>query len=127
MGLCWYPAPHALPGCQDRAVETLQGEFLDLGRAIDLDKPLQGRIVLVLGANGKNEIPVGIGALLACGIFFHYDSIIVRAQAMHKPWSQTMENRLPLACLGGPILVVSLFWLVRLQLHIVSHISTNLP
>jgi hypothetical protein len=62
-------------------------------------------------------LSVGIGALLACAIFFYYDNIVRRAQAFNKPWSQTPETRLPLACLGGPILASSLFWLVRLPLH----------
>ena len=61
-------------------------------------------------------LSVGMGALLACAIFFYYDNIVRRAQESNKPWSQTPETRLPLACLGGPILGSSLFWLVRLLL-----------
>jgi len=41
-----------------------------------------------------------------------YDSYLARAQARKAPWSQIEEyRRLPLACVGGPLYVISLFWI----------------
>ncbi len=41
-----------------------------------------------------------------------YDVILQRAKARNAPWATIEEyRRLPLACLGGPLYVVSLFWL----------------
>jgi hypothetical protein len=58
-----------------------------------------------------NDI-VGIGAFLSCAIFLWYDSILQKAKLRGAPWSQSEEyRRLPLACFGGPLYVVSLFWL----------------
>jgi hypothetical protein len=60
-----------------------------------------------------NFLLVGIGAIFACGIFFWYDTILLRAQINNKDWAKSEEGRrLPLACLAGPIFAISLFWLV---------------
>lgn len=38
--------------------------------------------------------------------------MLQKAQKQNAPWSSIEEyRRLPLACLGGPLIVVSLFWL----------------
>lgn len=56
---------------------------------------------------------VAIGAILACLISLWYDRILRRAKERQAPWSMSEEyRRLPLACVGGPLHVVSLFWLV---------------
>ena len=55
---------------------------------------------------------VGIGAVFALGIFLYYDSVLQRAKEANAPWSLIEEyRRLPLACIGGPLYVISLFWL----------------
>ena len=55
---------------------------------------------------------VGVGAVIACGMFIYYDSILQRAKARNASWSCIEEyRRLPLACIGGPLYIVSLFWL----------------
>lgn len=55
---------------------------------------------------------VGLGAFLSCGIFLWYDSILQKAKLRGTSWSHKEEyRRLPLACFGGPLYVVSLFWL----------------
>lgn len=55
---------------------------------------------------------VGVGAVLACGTLIYWDSILQRAKARNAPWSSIEEyRRLPLACIGGPLYIISLFWL----------------
>lgn len=45
-------------------------------------------------------------------IFVAWDHYLTRARAQKKPWTLKEEyRRLPLACLGGPLYVVGLFWL----------------
>lgn len=57
-------------------------------------------------------LPIGIGAAACSLLFLVYDSYLARAQARKTPWSQIEEyRRLPLACVGGPLYVVSLFWI----------------
>jgi hypothetical protein len=61
---------------------------------------------------GQAFLPIGIGAAISSLIFLLYDSYLARAQARKASWSQVEEyRRLPLACIGGPLYVVSLFWI----------------
>lgn len=53
-----------------------------------------------------------IGAVIALFIFLYYDRILQRAKQRGARWTYIEEyRRLPLACLGGPLYVISLFWL----------------
>ena len=66
------------------------------------------------GEVGLTFLPIGIGALFACALYLYWDRILERAKAQDPPavWSQSEEyRRLPLACIGGPLLVLSCFWL----------------
>ncbi|KAG0648840.1 Polyamine transporter 3 [Hyphodiscus hymeniophilus] len=64
------------------------------------------------GVAGLMFLPIGAGTVGAIGIFLYYDSILRKAQAANKPWTRKEEfRRIPLACLGGPLYVVALFWL----------------
>ncbi|CAG7977620.1 unnamed protein product [Penicillium nalgiovense] len=63
------------------------------------------------GVSGLMFLPIGIGAILACGIFLWYDGYLARAKARNASWAFIEEyRRLPLACIGGPLYVISLFW-----------------
>lgn len=54
---------------------------------------------------------VGVGAILACFVFIWYDGFLARAKARNASWAYIEEyRRLPLACIGGPLYVISLFW-----------------
>lgn len=67
---------------------------------------------LSAGVEGLTFLTIGVGALLTVPIFFTWDSYLRRAQEENRPWTQKEEyRRLPLACLGGPLFVISLFWL----------------
>ncbi|KAJ5604111.1 major facilitator superfamily domain-containing protein, partial [Penicillium hordei] len=64
------------------------------------------------GQCGLAFIPIGIGALLSFIVYLAYDSFYQRAQSQAKTWVSIEEyRRLPLACLGGPLYTISLFWL----------------
>ncbi len=64
------------------------------------------------GVSGLMFLPIGAGAVGATGIFLYYDNVLREAQAANKSWTQKEESRrLPLACIGGPLYVVALFWL----------------
>ena len=59
------------------------------------------------------ECVVGIGAIIAMGIFFWYDRFLARNKVRGNSWAQSEEyRRLPLACAGGPLFAISEFWLV---------------
>jgi len=63
------------------------------------------------GIAGLMFLPIGAGTILAIGVFLCYDSFLQKAQAQNRQWTQKEESRrLPLACIGGPLLVIALFW-----------------
>ncbi|KAF3766489.1 MFS general substrate transporter [Cryphonectria parasitica EP155] len=67
---------------------------------------------LSAGVEGLCFLAIGGGALCALPVFFGWDAYLRRALAEDRPWTRREEyRRLPLACLGGPLFVVSLFWL----------------
>ena len=64
------------------------------------------------GKEGLVFLTIGAGSLLSLPIFYGYDAYLYRATKAGKPWTRIEEyRRLPLACLGGPVFVISLFWL----------------
>ena len=83
------------------------------------------------GEAGLTFLPIFIGALVALGIFIYYDGVLQRAKKANKKWSTIEEyRRLPLACFGGPLYVVSLFWLgwsANANVHWMVPIMAGLP
>ncbi|KAF9249828.1 hypothetical protein DTO006G1_9164 [Penicillium roqueforti] len=72
----------------------------------------QGIYKMSPGVSGLMFLPIGIGAGLACGVFIWYDGYLARAKARNASWAFIEEyRRLPLACVGGPLYVISLFWI----------------
>ncbi|KAK8086231.1 hypothetical protein PG994_001205, partial [Apiospora phragmitis] len=64
------------------------------------------------GATGLCFLPIGGGCLLGLPLFSAYDHVLQRAQRRGRAWARQEEyRRVPLACLGGPLFVVSLLWL----------------
>ena len=64
------------------------------------------------GVTGLCFLPIGGGACCALPIFWLWETILERATAAKKSWTRREESRrLPLAVIGGPSFVVSLFWL----------------
>lgn len=55
---------------------------------------------------------VAAGGLVGFIASLYYDSFLLQAKARNRPWASIEEyRRLPLACIGGPLCVLSLFWL----------------
>ena len=83
------------------------------------------------GVTGLCYLPIGGGALLSLPVFWCWDSILERATAAARPWTKREESRrLPLALLGGPAFVVSLFWLgwsARRDITFVAPMLAGLP
>ncbi|KAG9242430.1 major facilitator superfamily domain-containing protein [Calycina marina] len=65
-----------------------------------------------IGVSGLMFLPIAVGGLIATVTFLYYDHILHKSQARNKPWTRKEESRRsPLACFGGPLFVVALFWL----------------
>ncbi|KAF4548637.1 Polyamine transporter-like protein 2 [Elsinoe fawcettii] len=83
------------------------------------------------GETGLAFLPVGIGSIIACGIYLYWDVLLQRAKDRDAPWSRVEEyRRLPLACIGGPLFVISLFWLgfsAREDVHWIVPVLSALP
>ena len=81
----------------------------------------QGIYHFSIGETGLTFLAIGVGSISACFIFVAYDNVLRRAKALDRPWSRVEEyRRIPLACLGGVLIVVSLFWLgwsAKTQVH----------
>lgn len=64
------------------------------------------------GVAGLAFIPIGIGAICAAPVYIWWNSVLDKARKRNAPWTQQEEyNRLPFACIGGPLFVVSLLWI----------------
>ncbi|PGH28240.1 hypothetical protein AJ80_00131 [Polytolypa hystricis UAMH7299] len=64
------------------------------------------------GVSGLMYLPIMLGAGLACFVFNAWDNYLYKAKDRGAEWSSIEEyRRLPLACIGGPLYVISLFWL----------------
>lgn len=72
----------------------------------------QGIYKLSPGVAGLMFLPIFDGAVIATSLFIYYDTYFHKAQRLNKSWTRREEaRRLPLACIGGPFLVIALFWL----------------
>lgn len=84
-----------------------------------------------LGEEGLAFLGIGAGALLSCAIYLWWDQRLIRAKAANKSWANSEEyRRLPLACIGGPFFMVSLFWLgwaARPSVHWIVPILSGIP
>ncbi|KAI9814186.1 MAG: hypothetical protein M1827_003352 [Pycnora praestabilis] len=91
----------------------------------------QGIYGMSTGVSGLAFIPIGIGAFIACSIFLYYDYILERAKRNNAAWSRSEESRrLPLACIGGPLYLISLFWLgwsAKSSVHWIVPMLAGLP
>ncbi|GAB7353215.1 hypothetical protein MBLNU459_g3735t2 [Dothideomycetes sp. NU459] len=78
-------------------------------------------------------LPIGIGSVLACAIYLYWDKMLLNAKKRSPPapWSQKEEyRRLPLACIGGPLFVIALFWMgasARPDVHWIVPTLSALP
>lgn len=83
------------------------------------------------GIAGLAFLWILVGAMIALGIFMYYDHILQRAKKDNKPWASIEEyRRLPLACIGGPLYVISLFWLgwtAKANIHWIVPMLAGVP
>lgn len=55
---------------------------------------------------------MGIGAASSCLFALFYDAFYEKSKRLGKRWASSPEyHRLPLSCVAGPLLTISLFWL----------------
>lgn len=91
----------------------------------------QGTYRMNAGQSGLAFLPVMIGAMVSLVPFLYYDVVLQRAKRQHKPWAEVEEyRRLPLACFGGPLYVISLFWLgwtARNDIHWIVPMLAGIP
>lgn len=79
------------------------------------------------GVTGLCYLPVGAGALLSMPVFWYWDELLSRARQQGATWvAQEEFRRVPLACAGGPIFAVSLFWLAFSAKSSVSFVAPML-
>ncbi|UKZ48118.1 hypothetical protein TrVGV298_002354 [Trichoderma virens] len=72
----------------------------------------EGVYKLSPGEVGLTFLPFSAGSVIALGLFLWYSSYHSAAAKAGALWANKIEyRRLPLACAGGPLIVVSLFWL----------------
>jgi multidrug resistance protein len=83
------------------------------------------------GEEGLTFLPIGIGAIFACGIYLTWDAVISKAELQNKEWVRKEEyRRVPLSAIGGPMLVISCFWVgwtARSSVHWIVPILSGLP
>jgi hypothetical protein len=83
------------------------------------------------GQCGLAYLAVGVGCVMTLPLYWAYETILLGAQRKQRPWSKNQENyRLPLACLGGPLFVISLFWLgwtAREEIHFSVPMMAGVP
>jgi hypothetical protein len=64
------------------------------------------------GTTGLCYLPIGAGAVLSLPVFWYWDGAIAKARERGALWVKREEyRRVPLACVGGPLFAISLFWL----------------
>jgi hypothetical protein len=85
------------------------------------------------GEQGLAFLPIGIGSIISCCIYLGWDAYLDRAREKDPPpsWYGKEEyRRVPLACLGAPLLSVSMFWLgwtARESIHWIVPILAAIP
>jgi len=95
----------------------------------------QGVYHMSPGVCGLTYLVIGAGAFLSLPVFYWYDGYLHRKQQRQQPnsaasWAHQEEyRRLPLACLGGPLYAISLFWLgwsAREEVHWAAPVTAGL-
>jgi hypothetical protein len=83
------------------------------------------------GLAGLTFLPIGVGAIICAPIFMYWDSVLAKAEKRNATWAFKEEyRRLPLACLGGPMYVIAIFWLgwsARANVHWIVPTLSGIP
>lgn len=71
----------------------------------------QGIYGMSTGVSGLMFLPIGVGEAAGIAIFFWYDAFLAKSRARGKAWALKEDSRrLPMCLIGGPLIVVGLFW-----------------
>ncbi|EME86325.1 uncharacterized protein MYCFIDRAFT_45250 [Pseudocercospora fijiensis CIRAD86] len=93
----------------------------------------QGTYGFNAGEEGLAFLPIGVGSMIAGGIYLWWEHYLAKAKARTPPpiWSQQEEFvRLPVALLGAPLFAIALFWLgwtARPSMHWIVPTLSALP
>ncbi|SMR47412.1 unnamed protein product [Zymoseptoria tritici ST99CH_3D1] len=93
----------------------------------------QGVYGMSAGEQGLTFLPIGVGAMLAGGIYLYWERFLEKARERDPmpEWAGVEEYvRLPIACLGAPLFAISLFWLgwtARPSIHWIVPTLSALP
>ncbi|KAJ9138711.1 Polyamine transporter 3 [Pleurostoma richardsiae] len=83
------------------------------------------------GQCGLAFLVIGAGATLSLPVFWAYDGYLERARGRGASWARQEEcRRVPLACLGGPLFALSLFWIgwtAREGVHVAVPMLAGVP
>jgi len=83
------------------------------------------------GVCGLTYLFIGVGSAFVLPMIWTYDAYLGRARERDEPWTRREEyRRLPFACVGGPMFVVSLFWLgwsARPEVSFVAPMLAGMP
>lgn len=83
------------------------------------------------GITGLAYLPILGGSCLTLPIFWYWDDFLAAAIAKGATWTKREEyRRLPIACIGGPLFVISLFWLgfsARSSVSFVAPMLAGIP
>lgn len=83
------------------------------------------------GVSALAFIPMPIGASLDIVVVLWWERHLERAKARRAPWALNEEyRRMPLACIGGPLCALSLFWLgwtARPNVHWIIPMLAGIP
>jgi MFS family permease len=83
------------------------------------------------GIAGLTFIAIMVGSMTGLPIFIWWDRFLARKQAEGAAWAKQEEyRRLPLACLGGPMFVLAIFWLgwsARADVHWIVPVLSGIP
>ncbi|KAE8152309.1 major facilitator superfamily domain-containing protein [Aspergillus avenaceus] len=81
-------------------------------------------------ATSLTYIPIGIGAASTGLLSFYYDTFYEKAKSQGKAWTASPEfHRLPICCMTGPCLTISLFWLgwtAKSSIHWIAPVLSGL-
>ncbi|CZT16623.1 related to fluconazole resistance protein (FLU1) [Ramularia collo-cygni] len=80
---------------------------------------------------GLAFLPMTVGAFISLPVYFCYDAYLRNAKSARKSWAFKEEfQRLPLACLGGPLMPIGMFWIgwtARKSIHWIVPMLGGLP
>jgi len=85
------------------------------------------------GERGLAFLPIGVGSIISCCVFLLWDVYLdrTRNKVPQPAWYGKEEyRRVPLACLGAPLLSISMFWLgwtARPSIHWIVPVLAAIP